>query len=90
MCPVLLATQELPPEERARLQLEEFDERVRAREEEARLEIAEERQLKKARREQAAGRSIEEAGTETFVEQASDEMTAMMGFGGFGGSSKQR
>ena len=87
--------QALPPEAKAQQFLEQFDERLRAREEEARLEAAEERRLKRARREGAATHAgTQEDGTAPIdwtaeAPPVDDEMAAMMGFGGFGGSKKQ-
>jgi U4/U6.U5 tri-snRNP component SNU23 len=88
-------TKELAPEEKAALFLEQFDDRLRAREEEARLEAAEERRAKRARRGEEEGSSTaacEPAGSEAAVVWAADpeadDMAAAIGFGGFGGSKK--
>ena len=90
---------DLAPDEKAAQYLEQFDERLRAREEEARAEAAEERRLKRARRAEAeaaefggggggGGSSSAPPADEWAEEPEADEMAAMMGFGGFSTTKK--
>ena len=90
--------QELSPEEKAELFLQQFDERVREREEAEREEAREKRRRDKERRAGAAPAAptggAEEAaggGAEAAAEADADDggMAAMgFDFGGFGGSRK--
>ncbi len=84
--------QDLPPERKAELFLEDFDERLRQREEAEREEAAEKRRAAKQRKAEAAAEDqVVEAGPSASGEEwvgNSDEAMAAMGFGAFGSSKK--